>query len=51
MTKEEKDGRLKLWSVEGKRSDKNGREGRKIKESCGVKRRREVMTKEEEQGD
>jgi hypothetical protein len=24
MTKEEKDRRLKLWSVEGKRSDNNG---------------------------
>ncbi len=51
ITREKKDGRLKLWSVEGKRSDNNGREGRKIKVSCGVKRGREVMTKEEEQGD
>jgi hypothetical protein len=31
MTKEGKDGRLKLWSVEEKRSDDKGREGQKIK--------------------
>ncbi len=37
-----------MWSVEGKRSDNNGREGRNIKVSCGVKRRRGVTTKEEE---
>jgi hypothetical protein len=31
MTKEEKDGRIKLWSEEGKRSDDKRNEGQKIK--------------------
>ncbi len=31
ITREKKDGRLKLWSVERKRSDNKRKEGRKIK--------------------
>ncbi len=31
ITTEEKEGRLKLWSVEGKRSDNKRKEGPKIK--------------------
>ncbi len=31
ITREKKDGRLKLWIVEGKRSDNKRKEGRNIK--------------------
>ncbi len=31
ITREKKDGRLKLWSDERKRSDVKGRKGQKIK--------------------